>query len=213
MDPIRLLLADDQNIILDGLQALIQQDPGRANNGKEAVEQALKLRPDVVLMDINMPEMDGIEATKALKALKKTADIKVLVLSMYNNKDFVNELLNAGASGYVLKNTNREELREALLTVAGGHRYLAKPVQETLDEEERFRQRNGSDAPHSLTKREKEIICHIVADKTSQQIAEELFLSPATVETHRKNIFSKLDIRSTAGLVKYAMERGWGAEA
>jgi two-component system response regulator NreC len=213
-DPIKILLVDDQNIMLDGLQSLLERDSdfqvvGRANNGVQALAQTESLKPDIVLMDISMPEMDGIEATKAIKETRKTKDVKVLVLSMYALKDFVNELLEAGASGYVLKNTSREELREALLTVASGHRYLAKPVVEVLEQPNRFKPRVEGDAYHALTRREKEIIKLVVAERSNQEIADELHLSPATVETHRKNIFHKLDIRSAAGLVKYAMERGW----
>jgi two-component system, NarL family, response regulator NreC len=136
MPAIRILLVDDQSIILDGLEALIAQNDdfvvcGRANNGREALEKTKELKPDVVLMDINMPEMDGIEATKQIK---RSADSpEILVLSMYNNVEFVREMLDAGASGYVLKNTGRVELREAILAVASKQRYLAKPVQDILD--------------------------------------------------------------------------------
>lgn len=214
MQPTKILLVDDQSIILDGLEALIQQNDdflvvGRAGNGREAIAQVAALQPDIVLMDISMPEMDGIDATRELKSSKKTKHVKVLILSMYNNREFVNELLDAGASGYVLKNTGREELREALLTVASGHRYLAGAVQETLDNGDRFKRREETDSYHSLTRREKEVIRLIVAEKTTLEIADELHLSTATVETHRKNILHKLDLRSAAGLVKYAMERGW----
>ena len=213
-EPIKILLVDDQNIMLDGLESLLKDDSdfqvvGRANNGAQAITQTESLSPDVVLMDISMPEMDGIEATRALKEKRKTRDVKILVLSMYALKDFVDELMEAGASGYVLKNTTREELREALLTVASGHRYLAKPVEAVMEQASRFKPRANGDGFHALTRREKEIIKLVVAEKSTQEIADELHLSPATVETHRKNIFHKLDIRNTAGLVKYAMERGW----
>jgi len=214
MAAIRILLVDDQSIILDGLEALIAQNDdfivcGRANNGLEAIAKVKALAPDVVLMDINMPEMDGIEATKKVKKLTKSP--QVLVLSMYNNVDFVREMMDAGASGYVLKNTGRVELREAILTVAAGHRYLAKPVQDTLDASYTVAAEKAEvGSYHSLTKREKEIVKLIVGEKSSQQIAEVLFLSVQTVETHRKNIFHKLNIHTTAGIVRYAMERGWG---
>ena len=207
-----ILIVDDQSIILDGLEALIIQNDdfvvcGRARNGVEAVRLAKELKPDVILMDISMPEMDGIEATRQVR--KSVKGSKVLVLTMYNNAEFVRELMDAGASGYVLKNTGREELREAITTVAAGQRYLAKPVQATLDASYNSSPTRPAGEYHSLTKREKEIVKLILAEKTTNQIAEELFLSPGTVETHRKNIFHKLDIRNTAGIVKYAMERGW----
>ncbi len=209
----RILLVDDQSIILDGLEALISQNDdflvcGRASNGREAVEKAIALRPDVVLMDISMPEMDGIEATRAVKKGVKGA--QVLVLTMYNNPEFVRELMDAGASGYVLKNTGRVELREAIVAVAAGQRYLAKPVQQMLDESQRSTpERKEGDGYHALTKREKQIVKLIMNGKTTQEIADALFLSVTTIETHRKNIFHKLAIRNTAGIVKYAMERGW----
>lgn len=210
MVPIKLLIVDDQSIFLDGLEALLMQDPelhivGRAHNGLEAVRKARELAPHVLLMDISMPEMDGIEATRAV--LKANKDVRVLVLSMYNNRDFVNELLAAGAHGYLLKNTDKEELREAIRTVAAGGRYLARAVKPLVGPS------NGEAAgqePHALTKREKEIIRMIVREMTTQEIAERLSLSGQTVDTHRKNIMHKLNIRNAAGLVKYALERGWG---
>ncbi|MBK7285986.1 MAG: response regulator transcription factor [Flavobacteriales bacterium] len=132
-----LLLADDQSIILDGLEALLQHDPdvhvvGRASNGLEAVERAKELQPDVVLMDISMPKMDGIEATREL--MKCCTSTRVLMLTMYGNKEFVNEMLEAGASGFLLKNVGKEELRTALRTVAAGQQYIAKEVQRMLED-------------------------------------------------------------------------------
>lgn len=211
-EPVSLLLVDDQSIMLDGLEAVLvdQEDfkvVGRASNGHQAVEEAKRLKPAIVLMDISMPEMDGIEATRAV--LKSCKGSRVLVLSMYNNKEFIHELLDAGASGYVLKNTSKDELVEALRRVAAGLRYLGREVQEAWEEADRFKDRDGEQAYQHITKREKEIIRLICSEHTTQEIAEHLFISPQTVETHRKNILHKLDIRNTAGLVKYAMERGW----
>jgi two-component system response regulator NreC len=211
MSRVRILLADDQSIILDGLEALIAQTPefvvcGRAGNGREAVDQARALRPDVVLMDVSMPELDGIEATRQVK--KMLPRTQVLVLTMYNSADLVHELMEAGASGYLLKNTGRKELHEAITAVAAGRRYMAASVQEVLDAESR-RAGEGRPRETTLTKREKEVVMLIAAGRTTQEIADKLFLSPATIETHRKNIFHKLDCRNYAALVKYALERGW----
>jgi DNA-binding NarL/FixJ family response regulator len=217
MDTIRILLVDDQSIILDGLEALIAQNDrfavcGRANNGREAVQLALEQKPDVVLMDISMPEMDGIEATREVK--KRLKQTHVLMLTMYNNADFVRELLDAGASGYLLKNTGRAELWEAILTVVTGQRYLAKPVQDMLNARNAELAEQGSEPDfHALTKREKQIAKLLVEGATSQDIADKLFLSTSTIETHRKNIHHKLGVHSTAGIVRYAMERGWMQEA
>lgn len=209
-----ILLVDDQGIILDGLEAMLSQYDdlvicGRATNGRMAVEMARTMDPDVVLMDINMPEMDGIEATRTI--LKQRPGTHILILSMYNNVEFIHELMDAGACGYVLKNTDRVELYNAIQSATNGRRYLAPAVQATLDHDKRpmAKVREGF-AYASLTKREKEVVKLIMAELTAQQIADRLCLSKDTVDTHRKNIFSKLDIHTTAGIVKYAMERGWG---
>ena len=207
-----LLLADDQSIILDGLEALLEHDDevevvGRASNGREAVERSKELMPDVVLMDISMPEMDGIEATKALLACCK--DTRVLVLSMYDHKDLVHEIMQAGASGYVLKNVGKDELCRALRVVAAGQRYLNREIQELLDKDIHRKERMGEVGYQALTKREKEVVKLICMDCTTQEIATALFLSPQTIDTHRKNILHKLGLRNSAGLVRYAKERGW----
>ncbi|MFZ1689247.1 MAG: response regulator transcription factor [Flavobacteriales bacterium] len=217
MDPINILLVDDHHLVLDGMRALLSQEPnfnvvGEARNGREAVEKATALRPRIVIMDISMPEMDGIEATKLIRKNKDLKETFVMVLSMYNNREFIDELMEAGASGYLLKNTGRAELHEAINTVNAGQRYLCKPVQETMDAPYSNPRAEGQGFV-SLTKREKEIIRLIAAGKSTSEIADLLHLSPATVETHRKNILHKLDMHSTAGLVRYAMERGWNTES
>ncbi|MCC6839530.1 MAG: response regulator transcription factor [Flavobacteriales bacterium] len=207
-----LLLVDDQSIILDGLEALLAHEPdvqvvGRATSGAEAVERAKELFPDVVLMDISMPGMDGIEATKAL--LKCCTDTRVLVLSMYDHPDLVREIMEAGARGYVLKNVGKEELGLALRAVAAGDRYIGRDVQEAMDHDHRFQDRAGATGCNVLTKREQEVVKLICREYSTAEIAEMLFLSPQTVDTHRKNILQKLAVKNSAGLVKYAMERGW----
>lgn len=212
MKKISLLIVDDQSIIIDGLEAMLARESdlvvvGRAYNGSEAVAQARRLAPDVVLMDISMPGMDGIEATRALG--KCCPKCRVLVLSMYNNRKFVDELLGVGAHGYLLKNTGRQELLEALRRVAAGGRYLGLDVQKMLANAGRTEGPHGTDGQQAITKREKEIIRLVCAGHSNPEIAERLHISPATVETHRKNIMHKLDIHHAAGLMKYAMERGW----
>jgi DNA-binding NarL/FixJ family response regulator len=209
-----ILLVDDQSIILDGIEALLALVPevrvvGRASNGGEALEQARLHAPDLVLMDINMPGMDGIEATRQLR--KVCPEARVLVLSMYGHKEFVLELMDAGASGYLLKNTGKSELMEALATVAGGGQYVSRELRPLLNGSDRFKDRNGKNGYGVLTKREVQIVKLIMQERTTQEISEALFLSPDTVETHRRNIMHKLDVRNIAGLVKYAMERGWGS--
>lgn len=209
---ISILLVDDQPIILDGLEALLAQESGlvvvgRACNGREAVERALELQPDVVLMDIGMPGMDGVEATKAL--LKCSTDTHVLVLSMYNHPDMVREIFEAGANGYVLKNVGKEELALALRTVAMGGMHVAPEIVAVLDQDRRFKDRPGETGCNVLSKREREVVQLICKEHSTQEIADVLFISTQTVDTHRKNIMHKLAVKNSAGLVKYAIDRGW----
>ncbi|MBP7408206.1 MAG: response regulator transcription factor [Flavobacteriales bacterium] len=210
--PTRVLLVDDQSIVLDGLAALLRDNPdfvmvGVAHSGEEAILATMKHLPDVVVMDISMPPgMDGIEATARIK--EAMPGTRVLVLTMYHQREMVNEVLEAGASGYLLKNTGREQFCEALRLVAGGLRYLAPEVQDILDTPP---VRDGKRPENQvLSEREKGIIKMIVQERSTQEIADELGLSILTVETHRRNIMHKLDVRNMAGLVRYAMERGWG---
>lgn len=208
-----LLLVDDQSIFLDSMEALVERIPGiqvvgKATNGHEAVALTNQLAPDMVLMDINMPGMDGIEATKLI--LKAHPATKVLVLSMYGHKEFVLELLENGISAYLLKTTGKAELQMAFETVAAGGRYVAKELQDLIALGARHKDRDGDTTHGVLTKREVEVVKLIVQERTTQEIAATLFVSVGTVETHRRNIMHKLDVRNSAGLVKYAMERGWG---
>ncbi|MBK8498517.1 MAG: response regulator transcription factor [Flavobacteriales bacterium] len=207
----RILLVDDQSIILDGLTALLKEEKdlkvvGMAHNGAEAISEVARLQPDVVVMDISMPPgMDGIEATKRIR--DRWPDVRVLVLSMYHQKDMVTEVIDAGASGYVLKNTDRKQFSEALRTVAAGHRYLAPEVSKLLDEANDPAQ--PAPPVPTLTRREKEIIRLVAQSHSTQEISDALGLSYATVETHRRNVMHKLGLKNPAGLVRYAMERGW----
>lgn len=209
-----LLLVDDQSMMLDGLEALLGTMPnlnlvGRSTNGQAAVKAAGELKPDLVIMDVNMPGMDGIEATRHL--LKASPESRVLILSMYGHKEFVLEVMEAGAFGYLLKNAGKEELRAAIADILEGRKHLAPELRRIIDRGDRFKDRRGRNGYHPLSKREQQVVRLILAEHTTQEIAEMLFLSVDTVETHRRNIMHKLDVRNTAGLVKYAMERGWGA--
>ncbi len=208
-----ILLVDDQSIFLDGIESLLAQVPGarvvgKAHNGVEAVRLAKELRPNVVLMDINMPGMDGIEATRRIRIT--CPDTHILVLSMYGHREFVLELLDSGVSGYLLKTTTTQELHTALGVVSRGGRFIARELDLTVLEGDRIRDREGETVYGSLTKREIEVVRLILRERTTQEIADALFVSVGTVETHRRNIMHKLDVRNTAGLVKYAVERGWG---
>lgn len=210
--PIRLVLVDDQGIILEGLTALLDGDPafevvGTANSGEQAVKVVLRTGPDAVVMDISMPPgINGIEATREIK--KRMPEVGILMLSMFHKADLIDEALAAGASGYLLKNTSRKQLKEALVAVAAGERFMA---QEALDDLKSAKAQNGERASTNghLTKREREILRLAALQRTNNEIAEELGLSVLTVETHRKNIHQKLGIHGSAGLLKYATDRGW----
>lgn len=212
-EPHTLILVDDQSIFLDGIESLLERMPevvliGKASNGRDALDLVDAHKPDLVLMDINMPGMDGIEASKRMR--KTSPDTKVIVLSMYGHREFVLELLDSGVGGYLLKTTNKEELMTAIRTVAAGKQYIAAELRAMAAQADRNADRDGETKYGPLTTREMQIVKLILKEHTTQEIAERLFLSIPTVETHRRNIFHKLDCRNIAGLVKYAMERGWG---
>ena len=211
--PATLLLVDDQTMLLDGMEALVATMPmvqvvGRSNSGQEAIEKAILLKPDLVLMDVNMPGMDGIEATKRL--LKVSPESRVLVLSMYGHKEFVLEVIEAGAYGYMLKNAGKAELVTALTEIINGRKYITPELDALIKQGDQHKDRQGENGHCALTKREIQIVKLILQQYTTQEIAQTLFLSPDTVDTHRRNMMHKLDVRNAAGLVKYAMERGWG---
>lgn len=212
--PCSLLLVDDQMILLDGMESLLAGSGeirlvGKAANGQEALALAQQHLPDLVLMDINMPQMDGIEATKRIR--QASPDTRVIVLSMYGHREFVLELLHSGVNGYLLKTAGKEELLAAIRTVADGGRYIAQELRDLAAEADRNRDRGGETKYGPLTSREVAVVKLILQEHTTQEIADQLFLSVATVETHRRNIFHKLDCRNMIGLVKYALERGWKA--
>lgn len=212
-EPIRTLLADDQGIILEGLEALLRGDDayevvGLARSGEEAVKLAALRFPDVVVMDISMPPgIDGIEALRRIK--QSQPQIRVLMLSMYHMVDMVREALSAGASGYLLKNTNRKEFKEALKAVMSGGTYFANEVKDEMAKAVKREKEGDGSSGAILTRRERQILCMVAFERSTQEIAQELGLSYRTVETHRRNIMQKLEIRNVAGLVKYVIDRGW----
>lgn len=208
-----LVLVDDQSIFLDGIESLLERMPeveivGKAHNGRAALDLVKELKPDLVLMDINMPHMDGIEATKRMA--KASPDTRVIVLSMYGHREFVLELLDSGVGGYLLKTAGKDELMEAIRTVGAGGQYITKELRALAVKADKHKDREGETKYGPLTSREVDVVKLILKECTTQEIADALFLSVATIETHRRNIFHKLDCRNIAGLVKYAMERGWG---
>lgn len=209
---IRIVVADDHKIMREGLKALIDKQPdmevaAEAQDGLTATKLARKLLPHVIIMDIGMPEMNGIDATREIVSENK--DIKVVALSMHSDRRFVLEMLKAGASGYLLKDSAFEELVTAVHTVMTGQSYLSPRITDIVVKEYLHNlSRTDSTAFTILTQREREVLQHLAEGKTTKQIASTLNLSVKTVETHRQQIMEKLQIRSVAELTKYAIREG-----
>ncbi len=210
---IRVLLADDHTILRAGLKMMLNAQPdmevvGEAQDGRQAINEALRHQPDVVLMDITMPDINGIEATRQIKRM--LPDVKVLVLTMHENDEYVFQALRAGASGYILKEAADTELITALHVVQTGQFYLSPTAQSIIvgDYLQRVRTGEEKDSYSTLTEREREILKLVAEGYTNNQIAERLVISPKTVDTHRTHVMDKLNLHSRSELVKYAMRRG-----
>ncbi len=209
---IRAVIADDHQIFIDGLKALVANMPeieivGEANNGIELLAVLERQEADIVLMDVNMPKMDGLAATR--EVLQIYPEIKVLMLTMHGTNDYIQKLLKAGAQGYLLKNTGRDELEEAIKTLVGGNTYFSKEVTASVMQGlQRKKQQERDYQIVELTDREKEVLILIADELTTNEIADKLCISHHTVETHRKNLISKLNVRNVTGLVKYAVQQG-----
>ncbi|MBA4373014.1 MAG: DNA-binding response regulator [Thermodesulfovibrio sp.] len=209
---IRVILADDHKIVRDGLRTLLQKYPeieviGEAEDGRSTVELTRELSPDVVIMDIAMPDMNGIEATRRITGEKP--GVKVVALSMHSDKRFVSEMLKAGASAYLLKHSAFEELVTAIMTVRENRMYLSPAVTGVVVDS--YVRQNGK--PESsvfsvLSDREREVLQLLAEGKNTKEIASSLNLSGKTVEAHRMNIMSKLNMHSIAELTKYAIREG-----
>jgi two-component system response regulator NreC len=213
MTKIHILLADDHTILRAGLKMMLNAQPdmevvGEASDGRQAITETQRLQPDIVLMDITMPEMNGIEATRHIKKL--VPESRILILTMHEHDEYVFQALRAGASGYMLKEAADTELISALHIIQSGQFYLSPMAQSVLvgDYLQRVRTGEEKDSYSSLTEREREILKLIAEGYTNNQIAERLVISPKTVDTHRTHIMDKLNLHSRAELVKYAMRRG-----
>lgn len=205
--PIRVLIVDDHAILREGIRSLLERYGGihvvgEGSNGREAVEQFVRLRPDVVLMDLAMPEMDGLEATRRLRAIEPAA--KVLILTQHDNPEFIGPALAAGAAGYVLKRAGGREVVNAIRQVFEQGAYLEATVARQLVSGYVRPDESGESA--RLTDREREVLRLVVAGKSNKEIAQALTISPKTVSVHRTNIMSKLGVRNSAELVRYVME-------
>jgi two-component system, NarL family, response regulator NreC len=205
---LRLLLVDDHEIVRAGLRMLFQAEPdmeivAEAGSGAEAVVAAGRLKPDVIIMDVAMPGMNGIEATRRIKS--EYPDACVLALTMHEDEQYFVEILNAGAAGYIPKRAAPDDLVSAIRAVAEGHVFLHASLARFLVRE--AAKQDDSDTS-VLTPRELEVLTLIADGKTSREIAEELVISAKTVDRHRENIMSKLDIHNRVDLVKYAISNG-----
>jgi len=212
MDKIKIILADDHHILLDGLKAMLQKQKdmeivGAFSNGLQVFEALPDLSANIALVDINMPEMNGLELTKKIKEHYPT--ISVITMSMYDDASHIMEMVDAGISGYLLKNVNDKELVEAIRTVAQGKMYFCSEVSETITTFALNQQRRSEKAAETprLTDRELEILKLISQEYSNAQIASKLFISERTVETHRKNMLRKTNNKTIVGLLKYALEQ------
>lgn len=209
---IRLLLADDHRMMREGLRSLLEaQDDfeviGEVENGRDAVRQTRALRPDVVVMDIGMKELNGVEATRRVRA--ESPQVEVVVLSTYAHEEYVLSALEAGACGYVLKISAHEELVEAIRAAARGHRFLSPAITGIVVDagvQGALLARNPSHA--RLSGREREVLQLVAEGRTSGEVAARLHLSTRTVEQHRRRIMDKLDLHTVAELTKYAIREG-----
>lgn len=205
---IKLFIVDDHKLFLEGISSLLNTLPqievcGTATNGKDAIASLKNLPVDVILLDINMPEMDGLEVLRIIQ--KKYANIKVVMLTMLNTPQIIQEVIEAGASGYLLKNAEKDELTACIESVFKGEIYFGEDVKNAVLNS--FRSSKSTDAV-VLTPREKEVLVLICNEFTSQEISEKLFLSINTIESYRKNLFDKTGAKNVAGLVKFAYENG-----
>jgi Response regulator containing a CheY-like receiver domain and an HTH DNA-binding domain len=211
--PVRIMLADDHAILRTGLRLMLSNVPnlevvGEATNGREALTKAEELKPDMVIMDITMPEMNGIEATTELK--KRLPKTKVLFLTMHENEELLFRTVQAGGSGYVLKKSADNELVEAIYQVSRGETFLRPDLAKQVVQDYLHRVDSGeeSESYEDLTEREREVLQLLAMGMTNQQVADKLVLSVRTVETHRARIMDKLGIKGRAALVAYAKRRG-----
>lgn len=209
--PIKILIADDHQLFREGLVTLLSDDPnmeiiGQAEDGEQAVAQAIKLNPDIIMMDIGMPVINGIEATGILK--KELPDLKVIGLTMHAENFFIKGLLEAGAVGYLFKNCAYDELILAINTVNNGNIYLSNEIADILIHEYIGKENDTKVMNPILSEREQQVLKLIAEGKSNNEMAELLFLSVKTIGTHKQHILNKLELKSTADMVKYAIKTG-----
>jgi len=212
MDKIKVLIADDHRIFRDGIRSILEKEDDiiivdEAQNGSEVLEKIVKYAIDVIILDIDLGKPSGIEITE--KIADQYPEIGILILSMIGLHDFVIQALENGATGYILKNTGKDEVLTAIRSVAKGDSYFSKEVSAILIEQlhkPKTSRKRIADIP--LTTREIEVLKLIAQEHSNQEIADKLFISIRTVDTHRRNMLEKLGARNTAGLVRYALQKG-----
>jgi DNA-binding NarL/FixJ family response regulator len=213
MNNTTVLIADDHPLFRKGLGSIILDEPdydlvGEVSNGIEAVDKTMELKPDIVIMDIVMPEMDGMLAAEIIR--KKQPDIKIIFLSMYQQKEYVLRVYRAGADGYVLKDFVADELLAAMNSVRDGKRYICPSVAEYFVEEYiNLAKNKGLDLAGSLTLREKEVLGLIISDKTNKEISDKLNVSLDTIKSHRNSIMHKFGVHDVNSLTKLAIKSGF----
>ena len=212
MPPIRILLADDHAVVRDGLRALLDRQAdfaviAEASDGRECLELAEKHSPDVVIMDVAMPRMNGIESTRRILAANPA--IAIVILSMHHDESYVLQSLKAGAKGYLLKDSPREDVLDAIRSAAQGRPFLSRKVSRMLQEEYvgQLRSKGLDDSYELLTDREREILQLLAEGRANKEVATILNISPTTVETHRGHILRKLSLHGTADLILYAVRK------
>ncbi len=212
MKQIKIILADDHQIVRDGIKALLEKEDNikiidEAADGKELLEKIKQHKPDIVLMDISMPEISGIEATKILST--QEPDIKVLILSMYLNEDFILDAIKAGAKGYLPKNTTKLELIDAINTINSGNNFFSQKVSSVIINSYVKKEQNEDGEKiitKKLTSREIEILKLFAEGYTNKEIADNLFISIRTVESHKNHIMKKFNVKNTVQLIKLALK-------
>lgn len=209
---IRVMIADDHNMFVEGIESILEgheriQVVSKCYTGNEVFDKIAQAKPDVILLDINLPGMNGLEVCQKLN--KDYPEVKVLALSMHNEESFVTEILKYGAQGYILKNTGKKELISAIESVHSGQSYFSDEVTETIMKglvNQRSGNKKSATLAPKISRREKDVLELIVREHTTQEIADTLFISLKTVESHRRSLLTKMGVRNTAGLVRVALE-------
>ena len=213
MDEIRVLLGDDHTVLRQGLRKILEDRRdlrvvAEAGNGRDAVREAIEQNPDVAVLDIGMPLLNGIEATRQI--VRRAPGVRILILSMHSDQAYVTQAVQAGARGYLLKESAGSELIAAIAAVAAGKTFFSPAVAQVVfdDYVRSLSERGITDRYDALSEREREVLQLVAEGKSSKEIADVLSISPATVETHRTHLLQKLGLRNTAEVVRYAARRG-----